>query len=336
MRARSRFREPGRRASRTYRHLAGLGAIVGASAAVAACGNLLTGPGALSLEGGRSAEGTFKSGSLQPAGDFSSQPRIPGPPVEYGGISFQAFVLPVDTALDAGPMGLSVQVRARNESSEALTLPVGGCTVWPEFYDAPDPTSEPEWVPEGQCAQGPYEVVLEPGQEEIFHFLAYDVMLADGLEDGRYHVFARFNHADRTLRLDAGTADVRLRLPNMVYQVRVEEHGGRGLAAEVQVENRNAGVVQLEFGACAAGIELYENPELTGSPIALRHGRICPSYLAGRRLAPGEVLEVPEFQFSVSRSDIRHVPRGVYQLAVTLELNARTYRFPMGTVRLGG
>lgn len=308
------------------------GTVFVASGVLAGCG-LLTAP--LSLEEGSRAEATFTSGSLPPAGDFSMRTRSPGPPVEDGGVSLQAAVVPEDTALDAGTMGLSIQVRARNESAETVTLPVRGCTVWPEFYDHPDATGEPLWVPEGQCMQQPYVVVLAPGEEEVFHFLAYDGMLAHGLEDGRYHVVARFRHAGRTFRLDAGTADVRLRLPNMAYHVRVEEHAGGGLAAEVRVENRNPGVVQLEFGACAVGLELHDDPDLTGNAIPLHHGRVCPAYLASGRLGPGEVLEAREFEFSVSGSATRRVASGVYHLAVTLELNARRYRFPMGTVRVG-
>lgn len=124
-------------------------------------------------------------------------------------------------------------------------------------------------------------------------------------------------------------------MPLRPYHVRVKEHAGGGLAARVRVENRNPGVVQLEFGACGVGLELHDDPDLTGNAIPLHHGRVCPAYLAGRRLGPGEVLEAREFEFSVSGSATRRVASGVYHLAVTLELNARTYRFPMGTVRVG-
>lgn len=326
--------DPAQPAPRTFRDGATSCVVILASAVLAACGHLPTTP--LLLDGGRRVEATFTSGSLQPSVNFSRRAENPAPPVEYGGIMLEAAVVPVDTALDAGTMGLSIQVRAQNPSTETVTLPVRGCTVWPEFYDDPDRAGEPEWVPQGQCAQQPYEVVLAPGEEKIFHFLAYDVMLADGLEDGRYYVTAQFRHADKTIHLDAGSADVRLRLPNMAYHVQVEEHGGGGLSAQVRVENQNPGAVQLEFGACAVGFELYRNAEFAGNAIPLRTGMVCPAYLAIRKLEPGEVLEAPEFEHRVSDRATRGVPSGVYNLAVTLELNARIYRFPVGTVRVGG
>ncbi|MBW3570411.1 MAG: hypothetical protein KY467_04835 [Gemmatimonadetes bacterium] len=306
---------------------------IAASGVLAACSSLLTGP--LDLEGGRSTEATFSSESLIPGAGFARPAQSAAPAVAYGGITFQASVLPVDTALDAGTMGLRIQVRARNPSAETVRLPVRGCTVWPEFYDNPDGTGTPVWVPQGQCAQEPYDVMLAPGEEKVFDFLAYDVMLASGLEDGRYYIVARFHHADTTLRLHAGSADVRLRLPNMAYHVRVDDREG-GLWARVRVENRNPGPVRLEFGACAVGLELYQNADLTGDPIRLGADRVCPAYLAVRTLGAGAVLDAPEFEYRLSDRATRGVPRGAYHLAVRLELNARTYRFPMGTVRVGG
>ncbi|CAN5813832.1 hypothetical protein BH23GEM3_BH23GEM3_19920 [soil metagenome] len=326
---------PAQPASRKPHPRLPLAAALLACGALAGCGSLLTGP--LSLEEGWRMEATFLSESLIPAANFARQAEAPPPAVEYGGVTLQASVVPVDTASDAGTMGLNIEVRARNTSAETVRLPVRGCTVWPEFHDGAERTGDPVWVPRGACAQAPYEVVLAPGEEHAFGFHAYDVMLAQGVEDGRYYVTARFHQRNETLRLSAGSADVRLRVPNLAFRIRVEEGLTGGLSARVRVENRNPGAVRLEYGACAVGFELHRDAELAGKGIPLYppRGHVCPDYLVIAGLAPGEVLEPREFEYRVSKRATQGVPRGVYHLAVTLNLNARTYRFPGGTVRVG-
>lgn len=303
--------------------------VFGAAVVLAGCGSLLPGP--IGVEEG---ERTFTSEALSSAA-FGHAVEASAGEVERGSVSFRALVVPRDTGLDQGAMSLVVRVEARNRSAAAVTLPVRGCTVWPEFHAAPERAGPPAWVPGGECAQAPYEVVLAPGEVRAFDFLAHDAMLAHGVEDGRYFVVAALRLADETLRLNAGSADVRLRLPGMAFHVRVDDRAGGGLAARLRVENRNPGPVHLEFGACAVGVELYRDAALKGEAIPLHHDLACPMYLAIRRLEPGQVLEARELRHEVSGRTVRGVPAGEYNLAVTLHLNWRTYRFPMGTVRVG-
>jgi hypothetical protein len=298
---------------------------------LAGCGPFSTSP--LALQGGRT-DATFTSEALAPAGAFAHDAEAPAPPIAHGGLVFHASVTPSGSLPEAGEKNLMVQVRVQNPSAEEVALAVRGCTVWPEFHREPARSGAPVWVPEGECMQQPYELSIPAGGETVLGFLAYDVMLANALPDGRYFVVARVHLAEETLRLNAGSGDVRLDLAGMAYHVRVDRASGGGLAATVGVENRNPTPVHVEYGACAVGLELHADAAMAGRGHPLHHGYPCPDYLVVGPLRPGEVLAPREFEHRVTGGAARDVPAGEYHLAVTLRLNWRTYRFPAGTVRV--
>jgi hypothetical protein len=294
--------------------------------AIAACG-----ASPFEVVGGRQ-DRTFISDSLVPQHAFALAPRLAAAPVEHDGLLYSARVVPVDADVGAGPMSLRIVVDVRNPGSDAVNLTVAGCTVWPEFYQ-PHVGSEPVWVPQGTCAQAPYNVSIGAGETRSLDFLAYEVMLAHGLDDGRYAVTALFRLPHTTLRLDAGTADVRLYVPNLAFHVLVDEAGGRPTAT-VRVENRNAVPVPLEWGNCAVGFELHRDADLADAPLRLERERVCLGYLAMDVVAAGAVLEAREFSYTPASHSGRNpeLQPGTYHLVVALRLNWRTYRFPMGTL----
>lgn len=301
-------------------------------AAVAGCAD----PTGLRL-GEESQSATFLSDALPtmpPLHSLFTGPREdPAPAIDRYGVRLRAAVVPVDTALAAPPMGLRIEVTAANESDGPVSLPVRGCTVWPEVHGDPGRDGEPLWVPSGECMQQPHTVSLEPGEEHTFSFLAHDAMLAGALEDGRYYFTARFRHADETLPLEAGSADVRLRVPDLAFHVQVDDPR-EGVRARLRVENRNPTPVHLEWGHCALGFELYRDPDLTDDPARLEEQRSCLDYLAIAVVEPGSSLEAEEFDYTAPGRSGRNpdLQPGEYHLVVTARLNWRTYRFPMGTI----
>jgi hypothetical protein len=288
---------------------------------------------AFDLEGGSLAR-TFDSAALVPAHAFAVSARSAAEPVEHAGLLYSAEVVPVRLQPHQAPTSLNVVVHVRNPSASPVSLTVNGCTVWPEFH-APGQSvaGSPIWTPQGQCMQSPYTVELQPGGAHPFDFLAYDVMLAHGLEDGRYDVVARVNLPGVTLRLDAGTADVRLMVPNLRFHVRVDEDSGRPAAA-IRLENRNTDAVYLEWGHCAVGFELHAAADLSDTPQRIERERVCMDYLATGTLAPGADLEAKEFSYTPAAHSGRNagLRPGTYHLVVRLDLNWRAYRFPMGTL----
>jgi hypothetical protein len=288
---------------------------------------------AFDLAGG-SLTRTFDSDALVPQHAFAASPRAAAEPVEHAGLLYSAEVVPVRLQPHQPPTSLNVVARVRNPTASAVSLTVNGCTAWPEFYAPGQSTAgHPVWMPQGQCRQAPYTVELQPGGDRAFEFLAHDVMLAHGLEDGRYDVVARVNLPDATLRLDAGTADVRLMVPNLLFHVRVDDDNGRPAAA-VRIENRNADAVYLEWGHCAVGFELHAAADLSDAPQRIERERVCMDYLATTTVAPGAELEAKEFSYSPASHAGRNsaLRPGTYQLVVRLDLNWRSYRFPMGTL----
>jgi hypothetical protein len=288
---------------------------------------------AFDLAGGSMAR-TFDSDALVPAHAFAATPRDAAEPVEHAGLLYSAEVVAVRLQPHQAPTSLMVVAWVRNPSASPVSLTVNGCTVWPEFH-APGKsvTGDPVWTPQGQCGQAPYTVVLQPGGEHAFEFLAHDAMLAHGLEDGRYDVIARVNLPDITLRLDAGTADVRLMVLNLRFHVRVDEDNGRP-AARIRIENRNPDAVYLEWGHCAVGFELHAAADLSDAPQHIERERLCMDYLATTTVAPGAELEAKEFSYSPASHSGRNpeLRPGTYQLVVRLDLNGRSYRFPMGSL----
>jgi hypothetical protein len=282
---------------------------------------------------GGSRQQTFLSEALLPADAFSRPVRAAAAPVEHDGILYSAAVVPSEAGLEAGPMSLRVVVHVLNPADSTVRLDVEGCTVWPEFRRSGSTHSvlHPHWTPYGQCAHAPYIVEIAAGATHSLSFLAYDVMLAHALEDGRYDVTALFRLRGTTLRLDAGTADVRLMVPNLAFHVGLEEQHGRP-TARVRVENRNPVPVRLEWGHCAVGFELHAHSDHSDAPQQLERERLCLDYLATGVIAPGETLDAREFTYTAQGARNPDVRPGTYHVVVTLRMNWRTYRFPMGTL----
>jgi hypothetical protein len=297
------------------------------AAALVACGGPL-----FDVPGG-GQEQTFTSESLLPAAAFARPLRAPAAPVAVDGLLYSADVQSTTMGPQNGPMSLVVRVHVRNPGPGAARLNVDGCTVIPEFRHAGSQQAEPDWTPAIGCAQAPYGVDIAAGATHTFEFLAYDAMLAAALEDGRYDVVARFRLPGRVLRLDAGTADVRLMVPNLAFHVSVDEDGGWP-GARVRVENRNDVSVGLEWGHCAVGFEVHERADRSDAPVALERERVCLMYLATGSIPAGGSLEAREFSYRASAQTGRNpaLRAGTYHLVVTLRLNWRTYRFPMGTL----
>lgn len=270
--------------------------------------------------------------------DLGSDPGLPleqpAPDTLVGSLLYGAFVDPVDTAVSDDPMDLWMRVRVTNPADTPATLPVRGCTVWPEVYDSPDRDAPPLWVPAGQCAEDPYSVGIEPGDSAELSFLAYDGMLGYALPDGRYYVTLRFRRATDSLRLDAGSADVRLRKPGLTYHVSLSQEGA-AVHARVTVANANDVPVPLEFGACSLGIDVYRDVRRTQRLASWRGPYVCAGYLAIATLQPGDSLTAREFESDFVLGWLGgKVTPGVYYLAVQLGLNWRTLEFPLGVVSI--
>lgn len=289
-------------------------------------------PFGLSLAGDR--EATFVSDSLPSYVDPTelTGPVVEAEPaVEVDGLIYQSAVVPTDTALDDGPMGLRVEVRVTNPGEAPVELPVQGCTVRPALYADPG-LEEPlwSWGDHLECYQAPYSVTIPAAGTHTFHFHIRDVLLARAVPDGRYYVRARFMGVDGTLSFVAGSGDVHFRVPGLAFNVHVEESWGE-LRARVSVENRNAGPVYLEWGSCALVFYLFREPDLSDEPGTLERDRNCLSYLAYTELAPGRTLHPDELDYGTADGAIEP---GTYYLGVAVHMNLRQYVLPMGPIRV--
>jgi hypothetical protein len=203
-------------------------------------------------------------------------------------------------------------------------------------FDVPARTGEPVWEPEGECAQAPYWLSLPPASEQELSFLAYDHMLAGALPDGRYYFNAVFREPDRTVVLNAGSADVRFDVPGLEHRVELGFDPARhdALLARVTLTNRNAVPVNLGWGDCALGLWLYREPDRSGVPI-WAGPRDCWGLLpAGQKLGPGDSTQPGEFTRSFAVSDILGKGGGLYYATVSAEYNSRIHEFPVGTMVL--
>jgi hypothetical protein len=273
----------------------------------------------------------FAAESLAGAATLTGAVREPAPAVTHGGLRYGASVTRHAGTPATGPLSLWIVVDVTNPGGSAVSLPVLGCTVRPEFR--PAGAEVPVWSPlTDGCAQAPYVVELAAGATHRFTFLAYDAMLLS-IEDGRYDLTARVHLPDTVLRLDAGTADVLLGLPNVAYHVTVSDDGGRP-SARVRVENLNAEPLALAWGACAVGFELHRRADLSDEPVRLGQDRTCERYLASGSVAPGAIFDAREFEYTLRGDRSPGVGPGRYELVVTFRLNWRTYRFPMGPIML--
>jgi hypothetical protein len=286
-------------------------------------------PYRIDLEAG---EHTYQSDQVM-AGAYAGDPRAPAAPVAHAGLLYSARVVAVNGSVGAGPMSLRVIVDVHNPGGTAARLDVLGCTVHPEFHAAGAADPAP-WIPQLGCAQAPYSVQIAAGATRSFEFLAYDAMLSHALADGRYAVTARFRLPGTTLRLDAGTTDVRLYVPNLAFHVRVTSDDGEP-AARIRVQNMNPVRVNLEWGACAVWFELHATATGTGPGTLLESELACPLYLATGTVQPGAVLEASEFSRRAHRRNRNpQLAPGPYHLFVAFNLNWRTYRFPAGTIEV--
>lgn len=259
---------------------------------------------------------------------------IEEPPEEelIGSLYYGATVIPEDTVLGADPMSLWITVTVRNPTSEAVQLPVRGCTVWPRAYSTQERSGTPTWTPSGECMQAPHSVLIPGNSSENFFFLAHDVMLAGAFPDGRYYFTAEFRGEDETIQLKAGSADVRLREPGLEYEVSLRSLG-RGLEVDVGVVNRNDIAMVLQFGACSLTLDIYQDRNRTRTVGPWRGSTICEDYLGIATIPPGETSRAEEFSREFSVGELPELDPGRYFLTVNLRINWRTYSFPIGTMR---
>lgn len=256
----------------------------------------------------------------------------PAPPTLIDGLLYRATVTPEDTVLGSEPMDLWMYVTVQNPREQTVILPVRGCTVWPRVYATPDRSGAPVWTPQGQCLQANYSVSIDPGKTAEFPFLAHDAMLSSALPDGRYYLTLDFRGEEKTQEFRAGSADVRLREPGLEYSVSLIP-SDRSVRVEVGVTNRNGVPIWLEYGQCSLSLALFrdlERTDLIGPWYATDY---CEDYLAISTVGPGETLKAEEFgrDFSFDRVPVQG--SGRYYLTVRLDLNWRTYDFPVGEMR---
>ncbi len=279
-------------------------------------------------------DSTFQMTWEDPGAD-PSRPFEAAPPARrIGDLLYAARVVPADTSLSSEPMSLSIEITVENPTAEAITLPVRGCTVGPMAYASPDRAGTPVWVPEVGCAQAPYTRTIEPGGTTEFSFYAHDLMLADGLPDGRYYWTAQLRKEDGTLDLDAGSGDVRLRVPGLSYHVRVEERGETAVWAQVDLTNHNDVVTRIQYGACALSLKLYGDANRTGLAREWRPRGVCPSYLAGADVGPGSSIAPQEFESRFPLETLGDLSGARYHMRVALRHNWRVYEFPVGMIRI--
>ncbi len=271
----------------------------------------------------------FDADSLHPA-------ELPPPEQQVGSLLYRASVIPEDTSLASGPMSLWVTVTARNPTPNRIELTVAGCTVWPEAYEELQRTGQPLWVPQGECMQQQYSRFVAAGDTAQFSFLAYDVMLADAMPDGRYYWNARFRFPNDSLLLRAGSGDVRLRVPGLSYRVQVQQENQDVIRVQVVVTNLNEETTQITFGHCALGLALYRDGDRTDLAYSWRSQDVCLMYLAAAAIEPGASLQPDEFTRSFRRSRLVEagLSPGLYYMSAELTHDARMYQFPVGTLEV--
>jgi hypothetical protein len=271
----------------------------------------------------------FNADSLHPV-------EPPPPEQQIGSLLYRASVIPDDTSLSSAPMSLWVRVNVQNATPDRIELPVVGCTVWPETYEGPQRAGKPLWVPQGECMQEPYSRFLGPGDTAQFSFLAYDVMLADAMPDGRYYWNAHLRRQSDTLILRAGSGDVRLRVPGLRYRVQVRLENRHVVRTQVVLTNLNQEVTRVTFGDCSLSLALYRDAERTELAHSWYAQDVCLDYLAVADIEADASLQPDEFTrlFQASRLADAGLNARQYYLSVALSHNARTYEFPVGTMEI--
>lgn len=281
-----------------------------------------------------SFDSTYQFAYEDPGADASRPLESPAPPRRIGELLYGARAIPEDTSLASEPMSLRIEVTVQNPTTEAVDLPVRGCTVLPRAYASPARLEPPVWIPVWGCAQAPYSRTIEPGGETEFSLQAHDAMLADGLPDGRYYWTAEFRSVGRTLELEAGSGDVRLRVPGLSYHVRVEGEGSNAVRAQVELTNRNDVVTRISYGACALSLRLYGDADRTRFIRDWRPPGVCQGYLAGADVPPGSSHAPSEFEARFPVETVEGLASGRYHLSVVLRHNWRSYEFPVGEMEL--
>lgn len=264
----------------------------------------------------------------------SARPFEPPPPdTMIGSLLYHASVTPVDTSLGSDPMSLVIGVSVRNPTSDTIEVPFRRCTIWPEAYDAPQRDDQPIWKYEDHCDQSSYSVTFGPSDTLEFSFLLlYDVNLAYALPDGRYYWNAGIRHASDSVILRAGSGDVRLRVPNLRYRVRVRQDGHE-VQVDIAVTNLNQETARITYGDCSLNLVLYTDVDRSGQGQLWITRQACRAYLAVRDLRPGAVLPFAR-TFKASKLRDTELEPGRYYLAVQLSHNWREYEFAVGTIQV--
>lgn len=264
------------------------------------------------------------------------RPVEPPPPErQVGSLLYQASVIPIDTSLQSDPMSLEVVVAVRNPTLDTMTLQAGQCAVGAEAYDSPQRTGPPIWARQFECG-GSYSRI-GPLDTAQFSFLAYDVMLADALPDGRYYWNARFRQQyGDSLILRAGSGDVRLRVPGIRYRVRVREEDRKDVHVEVSLTNLNEETTRITFGDCALSLALYRDVNRLQRVQRWPAQDVCLRYLAVRDIGAGASVQPDEFvrTFEASRLADAGLSPGLYYLTAVLAHNWRTYEFLVGPMQI--
>jgi hypothetical protein len=270
---------------------------------------------------------------------FVIDASIPGPPPEtpeaerlVGSLLYHARVSPRDTSLSSPLMGLESRVTVRNPADTAVALPFALCGL--EAYG--DPSREDRiWRSAGSfCAQTPDTIRLAPQDSAVYASDVDAQTLAEGFVDGRYYFTVQLRAATDTLALNAGSSDVRLRVPGLAFHV-VAYRSDNHLMVWVTFVNRNSVPVHVQYGTCALAVSLFRDAAYSDFAAGWSSGRLCvdigPTQLL---LEPGAWHTSLEFNGSYAPSRLvkQGVDEGRHYLSSSLEVNRRPYVFPLGAM----
>ena len=279
--------------------------------------------------------------------DFNADARHPseGPEARrrVGVLEYRAEVIAVDTSLASDPMWLLVRVTVRNPTPDPAELRLAGCPVRPEAYEEAERATAAYWRafgPVTPCVASAHSAALPAGSSKAFEYRIWGAVFAGAFpKDGRYYFNVMFAEEDTTLVFRAGSVDVRLRLPGLLYRVQVQQAGTYGVRAAIGIGNGNETPARLATPCCCA-VEVWLYRDGPRTDLARRwYHRTCAGRLVSRDLPPGAFAWLPEASsktltlaelLSSGGGDEGGLDPGLYHLSVAFWHNWRRYEFPAG------
>ncbi|MDP2952062.1 MAG: hypothetical protein Q8O76_01935 [Chloroflexota bacterium] len=286
-------------------------------------------------------------------------PTAPRETAELNGVTYRAEMRmqkAIPTA-DVSPVMLRATVIIANTNDRSVEVPLEGCAVSLRLYEEPSRTATPVWTSEGyrermggRCMQDPYAVALRPGESyEVGDAIDAGLVLNDSVPPGRYYFAIIIKLSGGPLELAAGEGELSYDVDGLAFRAETSlvDVAPRKLQTVVMVTNTSDKRVHIQFGACSVWLRAYTSPDRSGVPAWDARKRpnpdpvtgaywVCPSYLSGEELGPGESATPKEFRKLIEEPDIMGdaLPDGRYYFSATIEVNNTSVDIPAGELEL--